>query len=165
MKLHLLLSTSAILLSTFAAFGDIKLPPSSGGGGNATVPVDAPIQPPQAFVDALSARVVAGDMGDAAKPLFYDFQSAGITALSPAFIQSSLTSGGVFGYFILNLSDNALTASSVNAILAACVGQAGDFFDGATLNLSGQTPPAPPTGQGLTDKATLISAGWTVTTD
>lgn len=32
------------------------------------------------------------------------------------------------------------------------------------INLSGGTNAAP-TGQGLTDKATLITAGWTVTTN
>jgi hypothetical protein len=34
-----------------------------------------------------------------------------------------------------------------------------------SLILSGQTPPAPPTGQGIIDKQTLLNAGNYVVTD
>ena len=59
----------------------------------------------------------------------------------------------------------SLTSSAVNKVLADCV---------ASLSLPGRVActvslhghfNAAPTGQGITDKATLIAAGWTVTTD
>ena len=58
---------------------------------------------------------------------------------------------------------NQLTAAAVNAILAAFVA-AGRTTGTRTLNLGG-TGNAAPTGQGITDKATLESRGWTVTTN
>jgi hypothetical protein len=60
-------------------------------------------------------------------------------------------------------NDNQLTASAVNAILAAFVA-AGRSAGTRVLNLGG-TGNAAPTGQGITDKATLQSRGWTVTTN
>lgn len=59
--------------------------------------------------------------------------------------------------------NNLLSASAVNAILAAFVA-AGRNSGTRILNLGG-TGNAAPTGQGLTDKATLVSRGWTVTTN
>lgn len=58
---------------------------------------------------------------------------------------------------------NQLTASAVNAILAAFVA-ANKTAGTRVLNLGGAGNAAP-TGQGITDKATLISRGWTVTTN
>jgi hypothetical protein len=58
---------------------------------------------------------------------------------------------------------NQLTASSVNSILAAFVA-ANRTVGTRVLNLGG-VGNAAPTGQGITDKATLISRGWTVTTN
>ncbi len=55
---------------------------------------------------------------------------------------------------------SAVAASVVNAILADCVA-AGN--NNGTLQLQG-TNMAAPTGQGITDKTTLQSRGWTVTT-
>ena len=55
---------------------------------------------------------------------------------------------------------NNLSASAVNSILAAFV-SAG--HSNGILNLGGSGNAAP-TGQGITDKATLVSAGWSVTT-
>jgi hypothetical protein len=60
-------------------------------------------------------------------------------------------------------NDNQLTAAAVNAILAAFVA-AGRSAGTRVLNLGG-TGNAAPTGQGITDKATLVSRGWTVTTN
>jgi hypothetical protein len=34
-----------------------------------------------------------------------------------------------------------------------------------SYSAASQTPPAPPTGQGINDKATLISRGWGISTD
>jgi len=59
---------------------------------------------------------------------------------------------------------NALTGVAVNAILADLVVAQAGGNPVCTVNLSGGTNAAP-TGQGLTDKATLIAAGWTVTTN
>ena len=59
--------------------------------------------------------------------------------------------------------NNQLTAAAVNAILAAFVA-AGRTTGTRTLRLEGGSNAAP-TGQGITDKATLESRGWTVTTN
>ena len=55
---------------------------------------------------------------------------------------------------------STVSAAVVNAILADCVA-AGN--SGGTLQISGANMAAP-TGQGITDKATLVSRSWTVTT-
>lgn len=54
----------------------------------------------------------------------------------------------------MSLNQNALTSASVNALLAQFVSLS-PALSGANISLAGQTPAAPPTGQGLTDKATL----------
>ena len=59
--------------------------------------------------------------------------------------------------------NNLLTETAVNAILAAFVA-ANRTTGTRVLNLGG-TGNAAPTGQGITDKATLQSRGWTVTTN
>ncbi len=64
---------------------------------------------------------------------------------------------------ILNLSGNLLPASAVNAILADCVTSIGGAAHVA-CTLSLQAGNAAPTGQGITDRGTLVTAGWTVTT-
>ncbi|MDD5698122.1 MAG: hypothetical protein PHH77_05850 [Victivallaceae bacterium] len=59
---------------------------------------------------------------------------------------------------------NHLTSAMVNAHLAKLV--AGNVTTGTRSYTSlSQTPAAPPTGQGITDKATLISRGWDISTD
>jgi len=60
-------------------------------------------------------------------------------------------------------NSNQLTSAAVNAILAAFV-TANKTTGTRVLNLGGVGNGAP-TGQGITDKATLISRGWTVTTN
>lgn len=128
--------------------------------GNATVPSDAPIQPPQAFVDnALALKSFDG----------LTLSNKGITYFS-----GTLLYDGSIGYYPVAdsfgsrdvlLDGNALSAASVNSILAAAALYESDYAPGdGALDLSGGTNAAP-TGQGLTDKATLISAGWTVTTN
>ena len=67
-------------------------------------------------------------------------------------------SNTLIGFYALN---NLLTESAVNSILDVFVVANGN--DGA-LVLNG-TGNAAPTGQGLIDKATLQSRGWTVTTN
>jgi len=69
----------------------------------------------------------------------------------------------------INISGQALTSASVNAILALLVSLNGTngtiaWGAGQTLNISGGTSAAP-SGQGITDKATLVGRGATVTTN
>jgi len=59
--------------------------------------------------------------------------------------------------------NNQLTSIAVNSILAAFV--AANRTSGTRILNLGGTGNAAPTGQGITDKATLISRGWTVTTN
>ena len=87
---------------------------------------------------------------------FYDF--------SPPII------GGFSNFGNLNLSNNALTSASVNSILATLVivniqnwGDLTGSWSGS-IDLTGGTN-APPSGQGLTDKATLQSRGAVVLTN
>jgi hypothetical protein len=61
-------------------------------------------------------------------------------------------------------SQNNFTSAVINAHLAKLV--ANNVTTGVkSYSAANQTPPAPPTGQGITDKATLISRGWSVSTD
>lgn len=135
---------------------------TSNGGGNATVPADAPIHPPQAFVDNI--REFSKFTSDGLV-----LSDRGITYLDPALIVDMNTDGGWFpialsysGFPSINLSGNVLSVANINAILEAIVyfGPAGNY----TLNLSGNGMGAP-TGQGLVDKQVLISVGWTVLTN
>ena len=63
----------------------------------------------------------------------------------------------------LKLNGNALTSNTVNSLLNKFLTVAP--ASGKNINLFGQTPPAPPTGQGIIDKQTLIAAGNQVETD
>jgi len=62
----------------------------------------------------------------------------------------------------INLNGNKLSSTQVNKLLSELVANG---LSNGTLLTNSQTPPAPPTGQGIIDKATLISRNWTVTTD
>jgi len=64
-----------------------------------------------------------------------------------------------YGAFVF--TNNALSADTVNVILARAVANTG--FVG-TIQLDGGTNAAP-TGQGITDKATLLTRGVTLTTN
>ena len=70
-----------------------------------------------------------------------------------------LTSYSATYFFATN---NALPSSQINQLLAKLVATG---VTGSNIYLSGQTPSAPPSGSGITDKAALISAGNTVITD
>ena len=65
----------------------------------------------------------------------------------------------------LSLQNNLLTSTAVNAVLAALVAAGRTSASGTCVVNVGGTGNAAPTGQGITDKATLISRGWTVTTN
>ena len=62
-------------------------------------------------------------------------------------------------------SNNQLNSTAVNAILAAFVAAGRTSASGTCILNLGGSGNAAPTGQGLTDKATLVSRGWTVTTN
>jgi hypothetical protein len=64
----------------------------------------------------------------------------------------------------LNLSNDALAAAAVNQVLADLVTSlTGRGSTKCTTTLNGTN--AAPTGTGVTNKATLVAAGWTVTTN
>lgn len=63
----------------------------------------------------------------------------------------------------LNFNKNALSSSQVNLILHRLLNLPANV--GSYVQLQDQNPPAPPTGQGILDKATLISRGMNVSTD
>lgn len=116
---------------------------------NASVPANAPIQPPQAFVEALGYQ-----LQNVGQISFY-FPNVGIIDFNP-----DLAGWSWDAILEVRLDGNALNSASVNRVLSALVA-AGNTV---TCNLSGGTSAAP-TGQGLTDKATLISNGSTITTN
>jgi hypothetical protein len=62
-----------------------------------------------------------------------------------------------------SLQNNALPSSQINTILNKML--TATPTSGKNIQLNGQTPLAPPTGQGIIDKATLISTGNSVSTD
>lgn len=65
----------------------------------------------------------------------------------------------------IDLSSNQLSTAAVNTILADIVAASGFVSGSSSIDLSLQTPPAPPSGAGITNKAT-ISATWAaITTD
>jgi hypothetical protein len=68
----------------------------------------------------------------------------------------------------LNLPNNNLPVSVVNQILIDMDNASNGFttyLAGSLIVLSGQTPPAPPSGAGATAKTNLIGKGFSVITD
>lgn len=89
----------------------------------------------------------------------YDFAVASNPLLTSLNLPSLTTVvNNFFGY------NNALTSSSVNTLLARFAAIT-PVISGWYIRLENQTPAAPPTGQGLIDKTTLINTGNDVTTD
>jgi hypothetical protein len=86
---------------------------------------------------------------------FFIDENATLTSLSFPILKSA-------AYYI-SFSSNALPSSQINTILnkLLTVTPATQKY----INLGGQIPPAPPTGQGIINKQTLINAGNTVFTD
>lgn len=156
------LGLSLIILSALAvACGGEDMFQIRKSSGNAIVPGGAPIQPPQAFVNASAAIISTFGSATGGDPL--NISNLAITSIDSGFLEAFAelqnSNAGAGGF---NLSANALTVSTVNAILSAMVDSG--LGSGFVLDLSGGTNAAP-TGQGLTDKATLIDNGWTVTTN
>lgn len=65
--------------------------------------------------------------------------------------------------YYFDCSDNAFPESQINILLNKLTTV--NPNPGKTIDLSNQNPPAPPTGQGLIDKQTLITNGFEVITD
>lgn len=86
-------------------------------------------------------------------PYFNNNQFSGFTGSVSAALSS------------LSLQNNLLTSTAVNAVLSALVAAGRTSASGTCVVNVGGTGNAAPTGQGITDKATLISRGWTVTTN
>jgi hypothetical protein len=63
----------------------------------------------------------------------------------------------------ISFENNSLTSSQVNSILNKLLSV--NPPAGKNINVEGQIPSAPPTGQGIIDKATLINARNNVATD
>lgn len=82
---------------------------------------------------------------------------------NPSLIILSLGNAVFAGPVTLDLNINAFNAASVNHVLARAVASP-LFTGGGSIDLSGGTNSAP-TGQGITDKATLIARGIIVTTN
>jgi hypothetical protein len=68
-----------------------------------------------------------------------------------------------YNHLDLQCQNNALTVANVNEILHKLLSLT--TVTGNYYQLQNQNPPAPPTGQGLIDKQSLISMNNTVTTD
>lgn len=81
----------------------------------------------------------------------------GLASLTVSSSYTSLSNGIYVTY-------GTLTSTNINSILSALVAT-GLSSSNRKFNCNNQTPSAPPTGQGLTDKQTLIDRGWTITTD
>jgi len=109
----------------------------------------------------------------------FDFYSNGaLTSLSFPALSSSGTFQCTFNGALTSLSlpvltnynnqvfygdNNALSSSNINDLLATFVALGTTPL--TTISLEDQNPPAQPTGQGITDKDTLINMGKTVITD
>lgn len=89
----------------------------------------------------------------------YDFVLRNCPLLTTISLPSAISIGGS-----LACQNNALTSSTVNGLLSFLVSANGGTWN-QTASLNGQIPAAPPTGQGIIDKATLIGRGATVNTD
>jgi hypothetical protein len=82
-----------------------------------------------------------------------------LTSINLSSLSSLAGNATNFSYFAYN----ALPSSQVNAILHQLLTVSPTVSK--TVGLDHQTPSAPPTGVGITDKATLISQGNTIATD
>lgn len=94
---------------------------------------------------------------------------SGKSALTIAFLNncrfSAFTGTVSIGLSQLTLNDNQLTENAVNSVLSALVAAGRTTAHGVcALHLEGSGNAAP-TGQGIIDKATLVSRGWTVFTN
>lgn len=121
-----------------------------------------------ALVFPVLKKVLGDDTGITDNPSLVSISFPVLTKANGLFIREnhslasinlpSLTS--VSGTTLLRA--NALPSSQVNLILSRLLNLTSEKN---YIDLSGQKPPAPPTGQGIIDKATLISRDYSVNTD
>ena len=90
------------------------------------------------------------------------YQQVGVTTGWPQLVTTTASLVGLTHLTDLDLSNNLLSSAYINKILNDLVFNS---LSNGTLNLSGQMPPAPPTGQGLLDLAVLHLRGWTTSVD
>lgn len=103
--------------------------------------------------------------------LFYvdfEFSTLVLTGFHLEFLSSNiydhdLTNISAAEIQYLNFDTNRYPTSKVNEILAICVSYGVTNTGG--LFIPNQVPTAPPSGQGITDKNTLLANNWTVITD
>ncbi|CAN1562258.1 Fibrobacter succinogenes major paralogous domain [Flavobacteriaceae bacterium] len=83
--------------------------------------------------------------------------------VSEPYEQSSYFSNSIYYNNYIRFMGNALPSSVVNTLIHQMLSVTP--LDGKQIDLSGQNPPAPPTGQGIIDKQTLTNALNSVYTD
>lgn len=135
---------------------------------NATVPDDAKIQPPDAFVLYINDFLLESNGAP----------SNGITADAAGgdprmtFISQILVSNSALAVGLItgnppeiSMQGNAFTQVAVDGMLLELVSanNHGDINNG-TLNISGGTS-SPPSAAGLVNKGILVGQGWTITTN
>lgn len=74
---------------------------------------------------------------------------------------SSMTGNGDFHFF----QENNFDSNQINELLSVFANMGTSGLSGASIILNNQQPPAPPTGQGIIDLATVIANGNNVLTD
>ena len=90
------------------------------------------------------------------------YNNANLSSISIDNLTQFVTQSYYYKHF--NTSGNKLPSSNINSLLRKLV-TITPSLTGAQIDVSQQSPVAPPTGQGITDKNTLIANGNTVTTD
>jgi hypothetical protein len=129
------------------------------------------------FTNAQAAEQIAAEAGPYTENIYVENTTAlttvdlsAVTNLLEIYVNNNPALSSInlaslnFVYWDIHLEGNAFPSSQINALLHKflTLSTAGKI---KYIVLNGQTPPAPPTGQGIIDKAALISAGWSVTTD
>jgi hypothetical protein len=146
---------------TWETLGGALLTNAGTALGNATVPVDAPILPPQAFVDCAPYFISA--FGSPA-PTGILLASKGITSVDISFLLDTIVLGSATTPD-LDFHGNALTQATANSILAYFASSmvAGNTIAGdGILDISGVNMATPTNGVANADAHTLVIAGWSV---
>jgi hypothetical protein len=129
------------------------------------------------FTNAQAAAQIAAEAGPYTENIYVENTTAlttvdlsAVTNLLEIYVNNNPALSSInlaslnFVYWDIHLEGNAFPSSQINSLLHKFL----TLSTGGKIKyivLNGQTPPAPPTGQGIIDKAALISAGWSVTTD
>lgn len=127
------------------------------GGGNATVPNDASVQPPQSFVDSYAVYInsIIQSMG-----VGIDFTGLGITYISSSFVAATIQiQAAIPADIYAVLANNALTSEVIDVILNDVDTTA---INGGFLDISGGTNAAPTGGAANANIISLLLKGWTI---